>query len=265
MRYFLDISYKGTSYNGWQIQNNARTVQEEIQNVLSTILREPIQIHGSGRTDTGVHALQQIAHFDCEKVLDLGKDKFRFNSMLPADIAINNIRLVKDDAHARFDAKLRSYVYRVITEKDPFNDKKHFLYREKLDIDLMNEACDLLIGRHDFECFSKVKTEVNNFYCEVQQAYCTRHGKFIDFHISANRFLRNMIRAIMGTLLDLGSHKINLHDFVQIIESKNRGKAGRSVSPDGLYLSQVIYEGNIYKTYSDINSQLHKTGQSIGK
>lgn len=242
MRYFIELAYKGKNYHGWQIQPDAISVQEKINKVISTVLRENIIITGAGRTDAGVHASQMFAHFDTDKILnnDFG---FRLNALLPDDIVIYNIKLVHNDAHARFDAHSRSYEYKIWLGRNPFSlDTSWQLYNQKLDIDLMNQAAEILYEYEDFECFSKVKTGVYTFNCNVTNAIWVLKGNELTFHISANRFLRNMVRAIVGTLIDVGTKKITINDFKKIIDSKNRSNAGTSVPAKGLFLTKVAYD-----------------------
>lgn len=245
MRYRLDIAYKGTSYHGWQIQPNAVTVQEILNDKLSLILREKIKTTGSGRTDTGVHASQQTVHFDCinEISFDL---KHKLNAILPADIAINNTQQVTEEFHARFSAKSRAYHYYITSKKSPFLIDSSYLFSHKLDIESMNQACDILKKHTNFEAFSKVKTAVNNFECTIFEAKWNIERNQIIFYIKANRFLRNMVRAIVGTMLEVGTNQISLEKFEQVIESKSRKKAGFSVPAHGLYLSEVNYEENTF-------------------
>ena len=242
MRYFIELAYKGKNYHGWQIQPDAISVQEKINKVISTVLRENIIITGAGRTDAGVHASQMFAHFDTDKILnnDFG---FRLNALLPDDIVIYNIKLVHNDAHARFDAHSRSYEYKIWLGRNPFSlDTSWQLYNQKLNIDLMNQAAKILYEYEDFECFSKVKTGVYTFNCNVTNAIWVLKGNELTFHISANRFLRNMVRAIVGTLIDVGTKKITITDFKKIIDSKNRSNAGTSVPAKGLFLTKVAYD-----------------------
>ena len=242
MRYFIELAYKGKNYHGWQIQPDAISVQGKINKVISTVLRENIIITGAGRTDAGVHASQMFAHFDTDKILnnDFG---FRLNALLPDDIVIYNIKLVHNDAHARFDAHSRSYEYKIWLGRNPFSlDTSWQLYNQKLDIDLMNQAAEILYEYEDFECFSKVKTGVYTFNCNVTNAIWVLKDNELTFHISANRFLRNMVRAIVGTLIDVGTKKITINDFKKIIDSKNRSNAGTSVPAKGLFLTKVAYD-----------------------
>ena len=247
MRYFIELSYKGTNYHGWQIQNDVISVQEEIQNALSKILRKKTEITASGRTDTGVHATQQFVHFDYEEPLNADKLKYRLNSLLNKDIAVRNIVEVKEDAHARFDAHERSYEYHIHLCKSPFLDGLSYYYRFKPNLEEMNKACELLMGKKDFECFSKVKTEVNHFVCDIKACIWEQKDDKYILKITANRFLRNMVRAIVGTLLDIGENKYPAEHLLKIIESKNREKAGRSVPAEGLFLCKVSYPSSIFK------------------
>ncbi len=243
MRYFVEISYLGKNYHGWQIQPNAMTVQEKIQQSLSTILRESIEIVGAGRTDAGVHASQIYAHFDYDKQIVKNDSNFihKINAILPDDIVIHQIIPVDDDAHARFDAVSRSYEYKIILGRNPFFLDTSLQIKYDLDIDLMNQACQILFEYEDFESFSKVKTDVFTFNCTITEAQWKLNGDELTFYISANRFLRNMVRAIVGTLMDIGRKRITLDEFRQIIESKNRSKAGASVPAKALFLTKVEY------------------------
>ena len=242
MRYFIELAYNGKNYHGWQVQPDAITVQEKINKAISTVLREKISIVGAGRTDAGVHASQMFAHFDTDKKLD-NNFAFRLNSILPDDIVIFSTKLVHNEAHARFDASSRSYEYKIWLGRNPFLlDSSWQLYNQELNIDLMNQAAVILYDYEDFECFSKVKTEVFTFNCNVTNAKWVLKGNELTFHISANRFLRNMVRAIVGTLMDVGTGKITIDDFKKIIESKNRSNAGTSVPAKGLFLTQVAYD-----------------------
>jgi tRNA pseudouridine38-40 synthase len=246
LRYFIEIAYKGTAYHGWQRQENAISIQQTIEEALSKILNQPIEITGSGRTDTGVHALQQFIHFDTEKELEEYAYKHKLNAILPFDISVQSIRKVKPDAHARFDAVSRSYEYRIYYEKNPFLKNLGYFFNQPLDINLMNQAANLLYEYEDFQCFSKVKTEVNNFICHISNAQWQEGTEGVVFHITANRFLRGMVRAITGTLLEIGTGKTTIDDFRKIIASKDRSQAGRSVPADGLFLNHISYPKEIF-------------------
>lgn len=245
-RYFLDIAYNGTAYHGWQIQENAHTVQAELQKCLSTVLRTDVEIMGSGRTDTGVHATHQIAHFDLTEALNDEQLVYKLNSFLPKDISIQSIRKVNEEAHTRFDATERSYQYFIHPAKSPFLENLSYYYPKVVDLTLMNEAAEKLLGEQNFESFSKVKTEVNTFICTIKEARWEKQNDSIVFHVTANRFLRGMVRALVGTLLDVGLGKLTVTDFVKIIESKDRKKAGRAVPAHGLYLTRVVYPDSVY-------------------
>ncbi|MDR7132174.1 tRNA pseudouridine38-40 synthase [Algoriphagus sp. 4150] len=245
-RYFLDLSYKGTGYHGWQIQENAYTVQEALEAGLSTYFRNPISVMGSGRTDTGVHASMQVCHFDTGQEIDRSKFLRAINGILPKDISINAIREVKVDAHARFSAKSRSYIYRMILQKSPFLEDYVWRHYFNPDIHRMNEAAKILLEHPDFECFSKVHTAVKHFRCEIKSAYWEQKEGELQFHITANRFLRGMVRAIVGTLVDIGLGKMEPEEMHQIIESRNRKKAGKSAPACGLFLSHIEYSEDIY-------------------
>jgi tRNA pseudouridine38-40 synthase len=224
------------------MQPDANSVQEELSKALSKILQEEIQVVGAGRTDTGVHASEMFAHFDSHKPLE-DAYVYRFNSVLPNDIVIHSLISVVDDAHARFDAISRSYEYHIWQGRNPFLLETSWqLYQQHLDIPLMNEAAKILLEYTDFECFSKVKTDVKTFHCTVSHAEWKSDGKKLVFHITANRFLRNMVRAIVGTLIEVGQGKKSIADFRDVIESKQRSKAGLSVPAQGLFLTEVKYE-----------------------
>ena len=241
MRYFIELSYNGKNYHGWQIQPDAISVQEKLNNALSTIFQEKIEVVGAGRTDSGVHASQMFAHFDIEKKLKK-EVVFRINSILPNDIAVSQVFLVNNEKHARFDATSRSYEYKIWLGRNPFLlDFSWQIHSQKPNVDLMNKAAKLLLEYTDFQTFSKVKTEVYTFNCDITEAYWIQNKNELIFHISANRFLRNMVRAIVGTLLDVGLGKISIEDFQQIIESKNRANAGLSVPAKGLFLTNIKY------------------------
>ncbi|SMD34172.1 tRNA pseudouridine38-40 synthase [Reichenbachiella faecimaris] len=246
MRYFIDISYDGSAYHGWQIQNNAKTVQGILNEALSTILRADVSTIGSGRTDTGVHAMMQMVHFDHDEIKDTVQLGNKLNSLLPQDISANHIHLVKDDVSARFEAVSRAYVYKIHQHKNPFKQGLSYHFHQPLDLDQMNSCCDLIKKWKDFEAMSKVKTEVNNFNCEIFSAFWEKQNDEIHFHVSANRFLRGMVRALVGTMLEVGQGRMTLAAFEQILESRDRKKAGRSVPAHGLYLRDITYPKDIY-------------------
>ncbi|MDB5285339.1 MAG: tRNA pseudouridine(38-40) synthase TruA [Mucilaginibacter sp.] len=247
-RFFIELSYDGTNYHGWQLQPNAIGVQEVLNKALSTILRQPIETLGCGRTDTGVHAKQFFAHFTPQPPLISGgaikidNSLIRsLNSVLPHDIAAKRIFPVAPDAHARFDATLRSYEYHIHFNKDPFKHGYSWLLRDEPDIELMNQAAAIIMEYIDFSCFSKSNTQVKTNNCKISKAEWVKTDSGIVFHISADRFLRNMVRAIVGTLIQVGRHEIEPGDVHAIIRSKNRSNAGVSVPACGLYLTEVFY------------------------
>lgn len=246
MRFFFEISYNGTHYHGWQSQKNAVGVQEVVEDALSKLLRAEIEIVGSGRTDTGVHCVQQFFHADIEKEFNLQDLIYKLNAFLPKDIAIKNIYPAKAEAHARYDAYERSYQYKITRVKDPLLVGYAYYFFRELNVTTMNSAAALLVGEHDFECFSKVKTDVNHFICNIKHATWTQKGDLLIFTITANRFLRGMVRAIVGTLLDVGTGKITERQFAEIIKSKDRKMAGMNAPPEGLYLTSVKYHKSIY-------------------
>ncbi len=241
MRYFIHFSYNGTHYHGWQAQPNAKTVQETLTQVLVTILGTKIQLTGAGRTDTGVHALQMYAHFDSDLQIDTSKIIHNVNAMLPNDIVVFEIFEVKKEAHARFDATARTYQYHINDHKKVFSNDLSWFFNKKLDVDLMNQGANLLLTHTDFECFSKTNTDVNTFNCCITEAFWQVKNNELIFTITADRFLRNMVRAIVGTLLNVGLHKITLSEFVEILNSKDRKKAGFSVPAHGLFLTKIAY------------------------
>lgn len=246
MRYFFQISYNGKKYHGWQSQPNVQGVQEIVEKGLSTLLRTAIPITGSGRTDTGVHCVKQYFHCDIEKEFVAEKLMINLNIFLPRDIAIHAIRAVKPDANARYDAYERTYKYHITRIKDPLRVGLAYYYFKDLDVALMNKAAELLQGSHDFECFSKVHTDVNHFICDLKKAKWNQTGSSLVFTITANRFLRGMVRAIIGTLLDVGTGKITVKEFQDILKSKDRKKAGMNVPAEGLYLMEVKYPKRIF-------------------
>ena len=258
LRYFIELSYFGKPYHGWQKQPNAETVQQTIEEALSTILREPLTIMGAGRTDTGVHASQMFAHVDITdlafaKLLDNSADSNcnhltkKLNSLLPPSIAIKRIFKVTPEAHTRFDATKRSYTYRIAKNKNPFTTDLAFQCRYPLDVSAMNEAAAILLTYTDFECFSKSNTAVNTYLCTISEARWIAVEDELHFIISADRFLRNMVRAIVGTLIEIGQGKHEPSWMHEVINSKNRNIAGTSVPAHGLYLTRVSYPETIVK------------------
>ena len=241
-RYLLTLQYDGTAYAGWQIQPNACTVQETIEKALTRLnSNSPVNLVGCGRTDAGVHAKYYVAHFDCNAQLDPNDIFYKLNKMLPDDIAILNCKKTHAEFHARFDARKRGYDYHIHFKKNAFINRYSLYVAQHPNFDKMNEAAQYLIGHQDFECFSKVKTDVKSFDCEVFEAQWTKDNNGWVFHIEATRFLRNMVRAIVGSLLDIGNGKHPPEYMKEIIASKSRQVAGESVPGCGLYLSVVEY------------------------
>ncbi|WP_428661576.1 tRNA pseudouridine(38-40) synthase TruA [Runella sp.] len=243
MRYFIEVSYKGTNYHGWQRQPNGITIQEELEKALGIIMRRPIEIIGSSRTDAGVHAEQQFAHFDVEEAIT-SSDRLvlGLNSLLPKDIAVPKIVAVRSDIHSRFAATYRCYEYRIVFQKNAFLSDLAHVFRPALNIRKMNEAAELLLQYTDFECFSKIHTDVKTFLCTIEYAYWKETLYGLTFYIKANRFLRGMVRAIVGTLLEIGQGKKTYADFEQLIISKNRKNAAAQAPACGLFLVEVGYD-----------------------
>ena len=245
-RFFIYFSYKGTVYHGWQMQPNGISVQEVLTKALCTVLRTEIELTGAGRTDTGVHARHMVAHFDIESDLPSEFDlASKLNSFLPNDISIFKIVEVHSDAHARFDAISRKYEYHVVTSKNVFKNELAARVSEHLDFELMNLAAATLKEYRDFTSFSKLHTDVKTNNCVITHAEWTQHDNEWVFTIQADRFLRNMVRAIVGTLFEVGRHKMSIEEFKAVVEQKNRGKAGTSVPAHGLYLVDIQYPDDI--------------------
>lgn len=240
-RYFIELSYDGTNYHGWQIQPNAITVQEVLDKALTTVLRTPIETVGCGRTDTGVHAKEFFAHYEAEQTIPLADLIRGLNAVLSHDVAIKNIFEVDDEMHARFSATLRSYQYHIHFNKNPFKHGYSWLLRDMPDLELMNQAAQIIREYTDFSCFSKSNTQVKTNNCKISRAEWVSVDGGMVFHISADRFLRNMVRAIVGTLLMVGRKEISPGGVRDIINSKDRGNAGTSVPACGLYLTEVKY------------------------
>jgi len=240
-RYFIEIAYKGTNYHGWQIQKNAHTIQAEINNALAIILQTKIMIAGAGRTDTGVHAKQMFAHFETDLLFDIAKTLYKINKFLPKDIVCKKLFKVGGDIHARFSASKRTYEYWITLNKNPFLMNLAYFYPHQLAIDLMNNAAKELVKYTDFSCFSKSHTDTFTNNCKITEAFWKQENELLIFTISADRFLRNMVRAIVGTLLAIGQQKIKAENLKLIINSKSRSMAGESVPAHGLYLTKVEY------------------------
>lgn len=253
MRYFVRFSYNGTDFHGSQTQPNGITVQEVMEKTFSTILREPIALTFAGRTDAGVHAREMWAHFDFENPMVSPPSLIsRFNSLLPSSVAVQAIMPVQADAHARFDACARTYYYYITTEKDPFSQHLCTRVAPGLDFEAMNEAAKLLLGRHDFASFCRVHTDVKTTFCTVTKAEWSQTPSLgggvgsAFFAISADRFLRNMVRAVVGTLFMVGRHQLTVEQFASVIEQHDRCAAGQSAPADGLYLVKVDYPKELF-------------------
>ena len=244
MRFFIELSYKGTNYHGWQVQPNANTIQAEINKALSTILNAKIEVIGAGRTDAGVHAKQMFAHFDYDAEFDVHTIVIKLNSFLKNDIAIRTIFRVRDDVSTRFDALSRIYHYNIVQEKSPFKTTAYFVHRP-LDVKAMNLACQHLLGTQDFTSFSKANTQTFTNNCNVMSANWEWKDDELVFTIKADRFLRNMVRAIVGTMLEVGIGKIKPDDVKEVIAKKDRCKAGTSVPAHALFLSKIEYPKDI--------------------
>jgi len=245
LRYFAELSYLGKYYHGWQIQPNAISVQEVVQKALSTILRKPIEVFAAGRTDAGVHASQMFIHFDIDLELDSDIYVYKTNALLPKDIVFHQILKVNSNAHTRFDATKRSYEYHILLGKSPFTINTQWQINKKLDIAAMNQAASYLLEYTNFKCFSRSKTDVRTYDCDITEAKWNQEGNHLIFYISADRFLRNMVRAIVGTLHNIGLGKMPAEEIKKIIESKNRSNAGASAPAHGLFLTKISYPDTI--------------------
>lgn len=242
MRYLLKLSYDGSPYCGWQIQPDDPSVQQTVEQALSTILGTKTSVTGAGRTDTGVNASCYFAHFDSDTQLDVVQTRYKLNAILPSSIAIAEVREVADGFHARFDARRREYTYFLHREKDPFADKFSLLYTYPLDFDAMNAAAALLLGEHDFKCFEKTGTDNKTSICTISEAaWFKTDDTHWYFKIAADRFLRNMVRAIVGTLLEIGRGKRNVDSISGLLKNGTRCDAGQSVPGKALFLSEINY------------------------
>ncbi|MDR2970239.1 MAG: tRNA pseudouridine(38-40) synthase TruA [Tannerellaceae bacterium] len=247
-RYFIYLAYNGKNYCGWQAQPNAPTVQQALEEALATYLRREVALTGAGRTDTGVHARLMVAHFDWEEpIADTGATADKLNRILPGDIAIHRILPVKPDAHARFDALARTYKYYLTEKKDPFNREWTCRVHGELDFEAMNAACSVLYEQTDFTSFSKLHTDVKTNNCRITHAAWAREGDLWVFTVTADRFLRNMVRAIVGTLLAVGCGKLTTDGFRKVIEHKSRSAAGTSAPGHALFLDNIVYPADIFQ------------------
>jgi tRNA pseudouridine38-40 synthase len=262
MRYSIRLSYDGSAFCGWQIQNNARTVQGELEKALSTLLGTAISIVGAGRTDSEVNAINYIAHFDTSDEVSINAEQlcYKLNAILPREVAVHEVSATKADFHARFDARSREYHYFIHFRKDPFCEKYSYRMRYPLDMDRMNEAAKHLLGEHDFSCFEKVGGNNATSICTITEAawstytpdhakmmgYPCQPGDYIVFKIRANRFLRNMVRAVVGTLFEVGRGAMTVSEMRDAVHAHNRCAAGQSMPPDGLYLTNIRYPERIF-------------------
>jgi tRNA pseudouridine38-40 synthase len=257
-RYFVELAYVGEAHAGWQRQKNAISVQQVVEETLSKVLRLPaVSVVGSGRTDTGVHARKQVFHVDLPQSINHPEDFLhRLNQALPKEIAFKSIQSVNADAHARFSAELRAYEYWLSLKPNPFLVNRAYFFYKSLHVDAMNEAARRLIGEHDFASFSKVNTDVHHFRCKVSRAEWVNHNEdMLIFHIAADRFLRGMVRAVVGTLLQVGLGKISISQFQAIIDAKDRKKAGQNAPAGGLYLTEVKYPDSIFNYSAGLANQ----------
>lgn len=240
MRYFLEVAYKGTHYSGFQVQENANSVQEEVEKAFATLQRDTVTLTGSSRTDTGVHALQNYFHFDYKGVIH-PQFIYKMNAILPGDITIKSIRQVSDDMHCRFDAISREYKYLIYRQKNPFLDDRAYFYPYTLDIELLQQAAQLVMRHKDFQSFAKRNSQVKTFICDIQKSEWWQEGETLVYNVKANRFLRGMVRGLTATMLQVGRKKITLEQFETIIESKDCTKADFSVPAHGLFLIEVAF------------------------
>jgi len=246
MRYFIEVSYNGAAYSGFQTQQNANTIQDEVEKALAILLKQPVILTGSSRTDAGVHALQNFFHFDFSSTIPT-ECSYNLNAILPADIAVKKINNVRVDAHCRFDALSREYKYFIYQEKNPFLNETAYYYPYKLDYSLLNEAALLIKEYSDFTSFSKRNTQVKSFVCSIYESKWLKEGNSLVYNVKANRFLRGMVRGLVATMLKVGSQKTTLEHFAEIIESKDCTKASFSAPAKGLFLSEVCFPQEYYK------------------
>ena len=245
MRYFIELSYNGKAYHGWQNQPNAISIQQVVEKALAVMLKEQIAIIAAGRTDAGVHAKQMFAHFDTIHNLNKSNLQYKLNAILPKDIAVHHIFKVKEEAHARFDALSREYLYKISLKKNVFTFEETYYLKLNLNVDKMNEAAKILFQYKDFQCFSKSNTDVKTYHCNIMKAEWIKENNELQFIIKADRFLRNMVRAIVGTMINIGLGKIDIEDLHSIIKSKNRSNAGFSVPAHALFLTKIEYPDDL--------------------
>jgi tRNA pseudouridine38-40 synthase len=241
----LELAYFGKAYHGWQRQPEAISVQQVVEEALQTLLQKKIEITGAGRTDSGVHAKQLYAHVDLSE--EPGSNfAFRINALLPRDIALLSVKKVTLDAHARFDAISRSYEYHIVRSKDVFSIDTAYWVKKELDVEAMNRAAKMLLEYRNFKCFSRSRTDVKTYNCDIEHAFWETKDSGLVFHIKADRFLRNMVRAIVGTMLDIGMGKMKTDDLHEVIRSESRSEAGASVPAHGLFLTRIEYPQTIF-------------------
>jgi tRNA pseudouridine38-40 synthase len=249
MNYAIQILYKGTNYHGWQIQDNAHSVQEELNKVLERLLNHPIKTVGSGRTDTGVHAKEQYVMFQSDLELDSYQHVKSLNGLLPKDIAVHGIFKIADKANVRFDAISRAYEYRICRRNDPFEKEYSAFLPYDLDFEKMNQGAEFLLSQKDFSSFAKSGSAQSTSICQIYQAAWKKEGYIWTFEIKADRFLRNMVRAVVGTLVEIGEGRISLEDLKEIVKTKNRSHAGRSMPASGLFLMEVKYPEGYFQKF----------------
>ena len=241
-RYFIEVSYRGTHYSGFQVQSNAVTIQSAIESALTLLFKEIFTLTGSSRTDAGVHALQNYFHFDTENTaVEQARKVYNLNAILPADIVVKRIFKVKDTAHSRFDAIKREYQYHIYSRKDPFLNDRAYFFPYAVNVDALNEAAALLMKHADFTSFSKRNTQVNNFMCTLSDSEWIQQDNMLIYQVAGNRFLRGMVKGLVGTMLLVGTGKISILEFEQIIHSRDCTDANFSVPPHGLFLKRVVY------------------------
>ncbi len=246
-RYFLELAYKGTQYSGFQVQQNAVTIQSEVEKALGIYFNQVFSLTGSSRTDAGVHALQNYFHFDTDIAIQ-SRQLYNINAILPKDITVKNIHAVSTDAHCRFDAISREYRYFIYKEKDPFLQDRAWFYPYTIDMHLLNEAAQLVMGSHDFTSFSKRNTQVTNHICNVQKSEWLVQGDCLVFNVKANRFLRGMVKGLVGTMLRVGRGIITVNEFNQIIQAKDCTKADFTTPAQGLFLTAVTYPNAVFNS-----------------
>lgn len=242
MRYFIQLSYKGTNYAGFQVQENANSIQAEVEKAMAVFFRQPFELTCSSRTDAGVHALENYFHFDVTKPLELGKVVNSINAILPADIVIKKIYPVADDAHCRFDPISRTYQYYIYQSKDPFLQDRAYFYPFKINKEILQEAAAEILKHTDFTSFSKRNTQVKTFLCSIYESKWLEENGCLVYRVRGNRFLRGMVRGLVGTMLLAGRGKLTLADFKAVIEAKDCTRADFSVPPQGLFLVNVAFE-----------------------